>query len=117
MTPGPVQNNAPSTKKKVGGITGKGFLPGQSGNPGGKPKTKPITEIYERLLADGANVAAIEETVKTILRKSGMGAVLQLKEMAERTEGKVSQKVEVDGTLNISLAETIQKARKRAQQK
>lgn len=112
-----VQNNAPSTKKKIGGITGKGFMPGQSGNPGGKPKTKPITEIYERLLADGANVTQIEETVKTILRKSGMGAVLQLKEMAERTEGKVSQKVEVDGNLNISLAETIQKARKRAQQK
>lgn len=28
------QNNAPAT----GGITGKGFQPGQSGNPGGRPK-------------------------------------------------------------------------------
>ncbi len=32
-----VENNEPSTKK-LGGITGKGFKPGQSGNPGGRPK-------------------------------------------------------------------------------
>ncbi len=32
-----VENNAESTKK-LGGITGKGFKPGQSGNPGGRPK-------------------------------------------------------------------------------
>ena len=30
-----VQNNVPSTPP--GGITGRGFLPGQSGNPGGRP--------------------------------------------------------------------------------
>ena len=32
-----VQNNTETTKL-VGGITGKGFMPGQSGNPGGRPK-------------------------------------------------------------------------------
>ena len=32
-----VENNAESTKK-LGGITGKGLNPGQSGNPGGRPK-------------------------------------------------------------------------------
>lgn len=31
-----VENNAESTK--LGGITGKGFMPGISGNPGGRPK-------------------------------------------------------------------------------
>jgi hypothetical protein len=31
-----VQNNGKATK--VGGVTGAGFLPGQSGNPGGRPK-------------------------------------------------------------------------------
>jgi hypothetical protein len=30
------QNSAGATQ--VGGVTGKGFLPGQSGNPGGRPK-------------------------------------------------------------------------------
>ena len=28
------------------------FRPGQSGNPGGRPKKKPITEIYEEILED-----------------------------------------------------------------
>lgn len=31
-----VQNNGLGTR--TGGITGRGFLPGQSGNPGGRPK-------------------------------------------------------------------------------
>jgi hypothetical protein len=33
-----VQNNARTTGKKLGGVTGKGFRPGTSGNPGGRPK-------------------------------------------------------------------------------
>lgn len=31
-----VENNEKATR--LGGITGKGFMPGQSGNPGGRPK-------------------------------------------------------------------------------
>lgn len=33
-----VQGNVTNNGPKLGGITGKGFKPGQSGNPGGKPK-------------------------------------------------------------------------------
>lgn len=35
-----VSNNEKTTKdgKLLGGITGKGFMPGQSGNPSGRPK-------------------------------------------------------------------------------
>lgn len=29
---------AKTTEKQLGGITGKGFMPGQSGNPNGRPK-------------------------------------------------------------------------------
>ena len=32
-----VENKQQSTKM-LGGITGKGFMPGQSGNPGGRPR-------------------------------------------------------------------------------
>ena len=32
-----VENNG-ATTEGLGGITGKGFRPGQSGNPGGRPK-------------------------------------------------------------------------------
>lgn len=33
-----VDNNEKSNEYKLGGITGKGFMPGVSGNPGGRPK-------------------------------------------------------------------------------
>lgn len=48
-----------------------------------------------------------------ILNKRGMAAVLLLREIAERTEGKVTQPVEVDGTLQVSLSTAIAEARKR----
>ena len=37
--------NAGSTLPAVGGVTGKGFVPGQSGNPAGRPKTKLLTDL------------------------------------------------------------------------
>jgi hypothetical protein len=100
-----------------GGKTGrnnnlKPFKPGQSGNPSGRPKKKPITEMYERILSDPRNVAAVEKAVVKALRKGQMAMVLQLREMAERVEGKVTQPIEANVTVN--LAEAIAEARKRA---
>ena len=107
-------NNAEATEKLPGGITGKGFVPGQSGNPSGRPKKKPITEMYERILNDPDNIAAIEKATVSALRKGNMAMVLQLREMADRTEGKVTQPIEADVTVN--LADAIAEARKRAGQ-
>jgi hypothetical protein len=42
-----VQNNAGST---IGGITGAGFAPGQSGNPAGRPRG--LARITRELVAD-----------------------------------------------------------------
>lgn len=90
----------------------KPWKPGQSGNPSGRPKKKPITEMYERILNDPENVAAIERATISALRKGNMAMVLQLREMADRTEGKVTQPIEADVTVN--LADAIAEARKRA---
>lgn len=40
-----VQSNAIERQKKPGGVTGKGFVSGQSGNPGGIPKE--LVEVRE----------------------------------------------------------------------
>jgi hypothetical protein len=107
-----VGNNEKSTEKLLGGITGKGFMPGESGNPSGRPKRKPITELYERILNDPEALAELEQSVRKALKKGQMAMVLQLREMTDRVEGKVTQTIEADITVN--LADAIAAARKRA---
>lgn len=46
-----VANNAGTTGKMLGGITGKGFMPGQSGNSSGRPKGETMKEFARRFLA------------------------------------------------------------------
>lgn len=88
---------------------------GVSGNPGGRPKSRPITEMYERILNDPKAVAAIQKAVQKALIKGNMAMVLQLKEMTDRVEGKVTQPIEANITTN--LADAIAEARKRAGKK
>lgn len=105
-----MKDQSPTGKdKRIANL--KPFQPGQSGNAGGRPKKLPITELYERILSDPANIAAIEKAVLATLRKGNMAMVLLLREITERMEGKVTQPVEASITLN--LAEAIAEARKR----
>jgi Family of unknown function (DUF5681) len=88
------------------------FKPGQSGNPSGRPKKKPITELYESILNDPEQIAALRKSIIKVLDKGNMAMVLHLKEMTDRVEGKVTQPIEADITVN--LADAIAAARKRA---
>jgi len=85
-----------------------------SPNPGGRPKKKPITELYEKLLGDPAVMEQVQASVVKMLTSGRMVGQLQLKEMAERVEGKVSQTLEVDGEIAVSLVDRIARARKQA---
>jgi hypothetical protein len=92
------------------------FKPGQSGNPGGRPKKKPLTELYEELLNDPEFMGRARVAIKNMVLDGRMVSQLQLKEMAERVEGKVQQKVTLDGELDVvklTRAEAIKKARER----
>jgi hypothetical protein len=89
------------------------WQPGQSGNPGGRPKKRAITELYEKLLEDESFIEEVEKSIRKMVTSGRMVGQLQLKEMTERTEGKVSQPVEGELTI-MSLAERMQKARERA---
>lgn len=108
-----VANNEPSTEKLLGGCTGKGFMPGQSGNPSGRPKKRPISEIYERIMENPENVGLIEAAVLKTILAGKMAAQLTLKEMAERIEGKVTQPVDVNGELTLTLSDRIERARQK----
>jgi hypothetical protein len=60
-----------STEKQLGGCTGKGFLPGQCGNPAGHPKGQPnmkqrflaALEKYSQLPAPPAMVKKLREQI------------------------------------------------------
>jgi len=107
-----VANNQQSTEKLLGGITGKGFMPGQSGNPSGRPKKKPITDLFEELMADPELVAGFKSAIVKSIMKGGMAGVMYMKEAADRLEGKVTQPMDVDMTMS-TLSERMQKAAER----
>lgn len=108
-----VRENTPiNTSRLPPGMEERKWKPGESGNPGGRPKKKPITEMYERILNNPDHLAAIEEATIKALKKGNMAMVLQLKEITDRVEGKVSQPIEAD--ISVNLADAIAEARKRA---
>lgn len=105
-----VANNEDSTAppKLLGGITGKGFMPGQSGNPLGKPKRKPLSDAYSALLGQTvppeiarqlriSEASTYAEVVAMALLKEAVkGKVNAAAELADRVEGRVMERVQVD---------------------
>ena len=84
-------------------ITGKDtrFKQGRSGNPGGRPKKLRITRMFEQMLSKPSGRNELKAVVRDILEKRGMAAVLLLREMIERTEGKMAQEVDLSGSISM----------------
>jgi hypothetical protein len=74
------------------------WKPGQSGNPSGRPKKLPITDVLrqelEELGEDGvANDVAIARKLIELARQGDLAAI---REVTDRTEGKARQRIERD---------------------
>jgi Family of unknown function (DUF5681) len=104
--------NSDKNSRKADHLTQHRFKPGQSGNPGGRPKNKPLTDLYEEILNDPKAIALVRRSVTKALSRGSMAMVLPLREMAERVEGKVTQPIE--GGVTVNLADVIAEGRKRA---
>jgi hypothetical protein len=72
------------------------WKPGQSGNPGGRPKKKLVDECLEELL-EAADSKEAKALAIQLLAKALTGDTKAAQLVAERTQGKPSQKVEVSG--------------------
>jgi hypothetical protein len=83
------QNSEETLMSKIENL--KPWQPGRSGNPGGRPKKKPVTDLYAQMLEDGATQAMVRKAIQGVIRKGGRAFILWLKEVADRTEGKVTQ--------------------------
>jgi len=107
-------DSAHSARKTLGGVTGKGFLPGQSGNPSGRPKRNPISDRYAtiaELSAPDYLLAALKlsDAEKPAIKTYGDALVLSqfragikgktepAREIADRLESRARQAVEVSG--------------------
>ena len=104
------QNSQPTAKRRHG--PGRPFQKGKSGNPGGRPKKLEITKIYEKVLRKVQNRKEIEHSVMEMLTSKRMMSVLLLREMAERTEGKVADVVAMSVEGNITLEQVLEARRK-----
>ncbi len=86
------------TEKKLGGITGKGFMPGQSGNPAGpKPgyhhaKTYALKVIKEMAkTTDGKEMEVGEAMVRSMVKESLKGNTTAFNTIFDRVDGKAPQ--------------------------
>jgi len=90
------------------------FQKGQSGNPGGRPKTKPLTALILKELgkkAPGTPFRQGELAVWKLVQLAMAGEGWAIKEVLDRVEGKAMQAVEHAGTAGAGLTFTIQIAR------
>ena len=65
---------------------------GQSGNPGGRPRWKPLTEALQRLYDEQPEL--LDQLAARLTVKAGQGDVGAFNAIADRLEGKVSQSIE-----------------------
>jgi hypothetical protein len=93
---------------------GKRWPKGVSGNPGGKRKKTPITKMLEEIFDSKTDASEIKDSMALTLKSGRMAGILLLKEAADRLEGRVQDNINVTGEINITLAETIAKRRKKA---
>ena len=91
---------------------------GPSPNPGGRPKTAHISEALRAVLESGeAEKLAAELLALAKGRKRGSAVqIAALREIADRTEGRAHQTMEVDTNFNSSLAKRLEAARKRVRE-
>lgn len=88
---------------------------GPSPNPGGRPKTAHISQALRAALAAG-KADEMADTLVALAMGRKKGSAVQLaaiREIADRTEGRPHQSVELDAKLSGSLAERLAAARKR----
>jgi hypothetical protein len=83
---------------------------GVSGNPGGRPKRKPVTEALEAFVATPEGVQALvslsKAVVKVAHRHPSMAVFVR-----ETLEGKLTERLEVSG--GLELAARVARARQR----
>lgn len=72
-----------------------------SPNPGGRPRTTPLSDAYRRLLetpypGDERGRTYLERIAEVVCYQAGSGDLAAIREIADRTEGRPRQNVDFD---------------------
>ena len=85
--------------KQLGGITGRGFLPGQSGNPNGRPRTRGLVSSLRAKMADiGSDGRSLEDRLVGVLVQEalkGRQRLAAVEVIFDRLEGRASQHIQI----------------------
>lgn len=120
-----VDKTTDNNGKMVGGITGKGFVKGQSGNPNGRPRgTQSIPDMLKRIgeedvpdalnekvqelfgKADIGEITMLEAVMRTTMMYAIQGKSWAVQFLADRLEGKPRQTIELEQHEPIQLIKT-----------
>jgi len=85
------------------GDNARPFQPGESGNPGGRPKGKSITAELRKLIDSGTNAEDMAKVLYNIAKTGGKAQVNALKELLDRTDGRVPETHKVETDVPISI--------------
>ena len=89
----------PRRQKQLGGATGRGFLPGRSGNPNGRPRTRGlVSALHARVSEIGADGRSIEQQLVDVLLHEalrGKHRLAAVEVIFDRLEGRASQHIQV----------------------
>jgi hypothetical protein len=81
-------------QKKQGGVTGKGFVKGKSGNPNGRPKkAKCIPDILRSITSEKADgyETKLHKILDNVVNQAIKGDQWSIQFVADRMEGKPAQ--------------------------
>jgi hypothetical protein len=87
-------------RKLSGGVTGKGFQPGQSGNPTGRPRTRGLVSALKAAVSQVLpNGQTVEEIIADVLideALNGKRRVVAINSIYDRIEGRPKQSIDVN---------------------
>lgn len=92
-----IENNG--KQRRLGGRSGKGFPPGQSGNPGGRPKGQREFRLRCREFMTARGWALLEKLATT----KGREQIHALKFIAEQGFGRAAQSIEMSGDASLRI--------------
>ena len=92
------RSNAKNNAKQPGGVTGKGFRPGQSGNPKGRPRTTGLIAALRAAVGETVpDGRTVEQCLVDKLVAQGLrGNQQAIAEIFDRLEGRPRQRVDLD---------------------